>query len=149
MLSIHVSQPITSSSFMRWLQSTGSWAANRLLGQTGKKGQKSKLKVQNRHKSARSARQKLSCKKEAKSARKSARNPQSARNIFCPPTDFQNRQKFAYLAVKTAIWQRCLFVSCQCWRSPAEQARNNLKASAHSSYRSEIDFYYKTMYNRL
>jgi hypothetical protein len=37
---------------------------------------------------------------------KSARNWESARNIFCPPDDFQIRQNFANLAEKTAIWQR-------------------------------------------
>jgi hypothetical protein len=39
---------------------------------------------------------------------KSARNWQSARNIFYPKDDFQIRQNFANLAEKTAIWQRCL-----------------------------------------
>jgi hypothetical protein len=38
---------------------------------------------------------------------KSARNWQSARNIFCPPDDFQIYQNFVNLAEKTAIWQRC------------------------------------------
>jgi hypothetical protein len=38
---------------------------------------------------------------------KSARNLESARNIFCPPDDFQIGQNFANLAEKTAIWQRC------------------------------------------
>jgi hypothetical protein len=38
---------------------------------------------------------------------KSARNWESARNIFCPPDDFQIRQNFANLAEKTAIRKRC------------------------------------------
>jgi predicted membrane protein len=37
---------------------------------------------------------------------KSARNWQSAKNIFYPSDNFQIRQNFANLAVKTAIWQR-------------------------------------------
>jgi hypothetical protein len=37
---------------------------------------------------------------------KSVRNWQSARNIFYPPDNFQIRQNFTNLAVKTAIWQR-------------------------------------------
>jgi hypothetical protein len=39
---------------------------------------------------------------------KSARNKEPARNIFCPPDDFQIRQNFPNLAEKTAIWQRCI-----------------------------------------
>jgi hypothetical protein len=38
---------------------------------------------------------------------KSARNWEPARNICCPPDDFQIRQNFPNLAEKTAIWQRC------------------------------------------
>jgi hypothetical protein len=43
---------------------------------------------------------------------KSARNKESARNIFCPPENFQIRQNCTYLAEKTAIWQRWTTVPC-------------------------------------
>jgi hypothetical protein len=37
---------------------------------------------------------------------KSARNWEPARNIFCPPDNFQICENFRNLAEKTAIWQR-------------------------------------------
>jgi hypothetical protein len=39
---------------------------------------------------------------------KSARNWESARNMFCLPDNFQIRQNCSNLAEKTAIWQRWL-----------------------------------------
>jgi hypothetical protein len=53
---------------------------------------------------------------------KSARNWESARNIFCPPDDFQIRQNFANLAEKTAIWQRCIAERIYCAYRPWHRA---------------------------
>jgi hypothetical protein len=56
--------------------------------------------------SARSVKQKQTYAKLVKIRQKSARNWKPARNIFCPPDDFQIRQNCPNLAEKTAIWQR-------------------------------------------
>jgi hypothetical protein len=76
------------------------------------KFQKMQEKVRNKLISAntdsKTARQKQTHAKLVKIRQKSARNWEPARNIFCPPDDFQIRQNCPNLAEKTAIWQRCV-----------------------------------------
>jgi hypothetical protein len=63
---------------------------------------------------------------------KSARNWESARNIFCPLDNFQIRQNCPNLAEKTAIWQRCMVVSTQ-QRASQFKLQSRVGSSAEKS----------------